>query len=69
MSRGASYLWGAYSNGPGVYDRERLMRLVGRQYGEPTDRFPGTHAHTHETTCCARPRPCMCMDMHMHMYR
>ena len=40
MDRGASYLWGAYSNGPGVYDRERLMRLVGRQYGEPADAFP-----------------------------
>jgi hypothetical protein len=40
MDRGASYLWGAYSNGPGVYDRTRLMRLVGRQYGEPGDEFP-----------------------------
>ena len=40
MDRGASYLWGAYSNGPGVYDRERLMRRVGRQFGEPTDKFP-----------------------------
>ena len=40
MDRGASYLWGAYSNGPGVYDRSRLMRLVGRQFGEPADGFP-----------------------------
>ena len=40
MDRGATYLWGAYSNGPSLYDRDRLMRLVGRQYGEPTDRFP-----------------------------
>ena len=40
MDRGASYLWGAYSNGPGVYDRARLMRRVGRQFGEPGDRFP-----------------------------
>ena len=40
MDRAASYLWGAYSNGPGLYDRDRLMRLVGRQFGEPTDNFP-----------------------------
>ena len=40
MDRSASFLWGAYSNGPGVYDRDRLMRLVGRQYGEPLDQFP-----------------------------
>ena len=40
MDRSAAYLWGAYSNGPGLYDRERLLRRVGRQFGEPTDRFP-----------------------------
>jgi hypothetical protein len=34
MDRTASYLWGAYSNGPGVYVRARLQ-AVGRQYGEP----------------------------------
>ena len=40
MDPGASYLWGPYSNGPGVYDRARLQRLVGRQFGEPSDAFP-----------------------------
>ena len=35
MDRGAAYLWGAYSNGPGVYDRARLMSRVGRQFGSP----------------------------------
>ena len=40
MDRQADYLWGAYSNGPGLYDRERLQRLVGRQFGEPADAFP-----------------------------
>ena len=40
MDRSAAYLWGPYSNGPGVYDRARLQHLVGRQFGEPADRFP-----------------------------
>ncbi len=40
LDREAAYMWGPYSNGPGVYDRRRLQRLVGRQWGEPTDRFP-----------------------------
>ena len=40
MDRGASHLWGPYSNGPGVYDRVRLERRVGRQFGEPGDHFP-----------------------------
>ena len=40
MDRQAAYLWGAYSNGPGLYDRVRLQQLVGRQYGEPADPFP-----------------------------
>ena len=40
LNRQASYLWGPYSNGPGVYDRLRLQQLVGRQFGEPSDPFP-----------------------------
>lgn len=40
MDKSASYLWGAYSNGPGIYDRNRLMKRVGRQFGEPSDAFP-----------------------------
>ena len=39
LDRGAEYLWGPYSNGPGVYDRSRLA-AVGRQFGEPGDAFP-----------------------------
>ena len=35
LDRSATYLWGPYSNGPSVYDRSRLARLVGRQFGQP----------------------------------
>ena len=43
MDRAASYLWGPYSNGPGIYARERLQ-AVGRQYGEPADGFPDAYS-------------------------
>ena len=46
MDRQAAYLWGAYSNGPGLYDRVRLQQRVGRQFGEPGDRFPDVNSES-----------------------
>ena len=43
MDLAAGSTWGPYSNGPGVYARERLQ-TVGRQYGEPADDFPDAYS-------------------------